>query len=153
MPTYKLSIIGLDKDRTAIATGRDLRISPKSSREICKALKGMTLEKANDYLDAVIAQKKSIPFRRYFKKMSHRSDLVGWHSGRYPVKACKEIKKVLANLENNAIFKNLDTERLKLIHIMAHRARKIRGIYPRAHGRGSPRDNILCHIEAVAEEF
>ncbi|MHA2103388.1 MAG: uL22 family ribosomal protein [Candidatus Hodarchaeales archaeon] len=61
MPTHKLSIIGLDKDRTSVATGRDLRISPKASREICKAIKGMTIEQANKYLDDVIALKKSVP--------------------------------------------------------------------------------------------
>jgi large subunit ribosomal protein L22 len=153
MPTHKISIIGLDKDRTAVATGRDLRISPKASREICKALKGMTIEQANKYLDDVIALKKSVPFKRHNKNMSHRGDLIGWHSGRYPQKACREFKKVLENLENNAIFKNLDSERMRLIHIISHRARKIQGITPRAQGRGSPKIKTLTHIEVVGEEF
>ncbi len=40
MPSWKYSIQGLDPDRTAIASGRDLRISPKAAREICHRIKG-----------------------------------------------------------------------------------------------------------------
>ena len=153
MPSYKISIIGLDKDRTAVATGRDLRISPKHAREIAKAIRGMTIEQAQKYLDDVIAFKKSIPFRRHNKKMAHRSDLVGWYSGRYPVRACKAFKKVLENLENNAIFKNLDSEKMRLVHVVSQRARKIQGIVPRAQGRATPKIKTLTHIEMVGEEF
>ena len=153
MPNYKLSILGIDPDKTAIATGRNLDISPKHAREVTLALKGMQLEAAVDYLDKVLKFERSIPFRRHNKKMSHRSDLVGWHSGRYPVKACKEIKKVLENLENNAIFKGLDTEKIKLVHIISQRARKVKGYMPRAQGSSSPKYNHLSHIEIVGEEF
>jgi hypothetical protein len=41
MPSWKYSIQGLDPDRTAIASGRDLRISPKAAREICHHIRGM----------------------------------------------------------------------------------------------------------------
>jgi len=40
---------GLDPDKTAIASGRDLRIKPKTSREICNTLKGMKLEEAKTF--------------------------------------------------------------------------------------------------------
>jgi large subunit ribosomal protein L22 len=148
-----MSIIGLDPDRTASAAGRELRISPKHAREVCRALKNMKLETAVEYLDEVIALKKSVPFRRHNKKMAHRSDLVGWPSGRFPVRAAKEIKKVLENLENNAIFKGLDVEKLKLVHIISQKARKLEGYMPRAQGSSSPSIKTLTHIEAVAEEL
>ena len=148
-----MSILGIDPDKTAVACGRNLTISPKHAREICLALKGMKLETAMDYLDDVMALKRSIPFKRHNKKMSHRSDLTGWHSGRYPVKAAREIKKVLENLENNAIFKGLDSEKMKLTHIISQRARKVKGFMPRAQGSSSPKYNILSHIEVVAEEM
>lgn len=153
MPKFKMSIIGLDPDRTAKAGGRDLRISPKHSREVCSALKGLKIETAMDFLDDVINLKRSVPFRRHNKKVSHRSDLVGWDAGRYPVRACLEIKHVLVNLENNAIFKGLDVEKLRLVHIISQKARKIKGFMPRAQGSSSPSVKILTHIEAVAEEF
>ena len=153
MPKYKLSVLGIDPDKTAIATGRNIDISPKHAIEVTRALRGMKLEQAMDYLDEVIALKRSIPFKRHNKKVGHRSDLVGWHSGRYPVKACKEIKKVLENLENNAIFKGLDSEKIKLVHIISQRARKIKGFMPRAQGSSSPKYNTLTHIEVVGEEM
>lgn len=153
MPNYGLSILGIDPDKTAIACGRNIDISPKHAREITLALKGLKLEAAIQYLDDVIALKRSIPFKRHNKKMSHRPDLVGWHSGRYPVKACREIKKILENLENNAIFKGLDSEKLKIVHCISQHARKVKGFMPRAQGSSSPKYNILSHVEVVAEEM
>jgi large subunit ribosomal protein L22 len=153
MPKYRMSILGIDPDKTALAAGRNIDISPKHAIEVTRALRGMKLEQAMDYLDEVIALKKSVPFKRHNKKVAHRSDLVGWHSGRYPVKACREIKKVLENLENNAIFKGLDTEKIKLVHIISQRARKIKGYMPRAQGSSSPQYNTLTHIEVVGEEM
>ena len=87
LPNYKISVFGLDVDRTAIATGRNMRISPKHAREICRELKGKYLETAQEYLEQVINLERSVPFRRYRKKVPHRSDLVKWPTGRYPQKA------------------------------------------------------------------
>lgn len=153
MPAYKISVLGIDPDRTAVGCGRNLSISPKAAREVTRALKGMKLEAAIDFLDEVIAMKRSVPFKRHRKKLAHRSDLVGWHSGRYPVRTCREIKKVLENLENNAIFKGLEVEKLRLVHIISQRARKIKGFMPRAQGSSSPSFKTLTHIEVVGEEI
>ena len=153
MPSYGISVLGIDPDKTALASGRNLNISPKHAREVTRAIKGMKLETAMDYLDDVMALKRSIPFKRHNKKMSHRSDLRGWHSGRYPVKACREIKKVLENLENNAIFKGLDSEKMFLAHIISQRARQTKGYMQRAQGSSSPKYNTLTHIEVVGEEM
>ena len=68
VPNYKISVFGLDADRTAIATGRNMRISPKHAREICHEIKGKYLETAQEYLEQVIAGEKSVPFKRYRKK-------------------------------------------------------------------------------------
>ena len=148
-----MSVLGIDPDKTALAAGRNIDISPKHAIEVNRAIRGMKLEQAMDFLDDVIALKRSVPFKRHNKKIPHRSDLVGWHSGRYPQKACREIKKVLENLENNAIFKGLDTEKLKIVHCISQRARKVKGYMPRAQGSSSPKYNILTHIEVVGEEM
>ncbi len=154
MPKYKISLLGIDRDKSAIATGRELPISHKHAREVCRAIKGMYLEDAKNYLEEVIALKKSIPFRRHNKKVAHRSDLTKWPSGRYPVKACKYILDILENLENNASQKDppLDTEKLRLIHVAAHKGRILKRIMPRAQGRSSPKYQILTHVEIVATE-
>ncbi|MHA2119489.1 MAG: uL22 family ribosomal protein, partial [Candidatus Thorarchaeota archaeon] len=48
MPTYGYSIIGIAPDRTSVASGRNVRCSPKHSREVCNAIRGMMLDKAID---------------------------------------------------------------------------------------------------------
>lgn len=152
LPKYKISVFGLDVDRTAIATGRNLRISPKHAREICRELKGKYLETAQEYLELVIDKKKSVPFRRYRKKVPHRSDLRKWPSGRYPQKAAREILRVLENAEQNSSFKGLEVSRLRITHIASQRGRKIKGFTPRAQGRSSPSHKTLTHIEVVVTE-
>lgn len=152
LPNYKISVFGLDVDRTAVATGRNLRISPKHAREICRELKGKYLETAQEYLEEVIAKERSVPFRRYRKKIPHRNDLLKWPSGRYPEKAAREILRVLENVEQNSSFKGLEVSRLKITHMAAQRGRKIKGFTPRAHGRSSPSFQTLTHIEVVVTE-
>ena len=152
LPEYKISVFGLDADRTAVATGRNLRISPKHAREICRECKGKYLETAQEYLGQVINLERSVPFRRYRKKVPHRSDLIKWPIGRYPQKAAKEILRVLENAEQNSSFKGLEVSRLRITHMAAQRGRKIRGFTPRAHGRSSPSHNTLTHIEVVVTE-
>ncbi|HDI47217.1 MAG TPA: 50S ribosomal protein L22 [Candidatus Methanomethylia archaeon] len=156
MPTWGYSITGLDPDRTAIASGRDLRISPKDAREVCKAIKGMMLDDAIRFLEDVIALKQPVPLFRYRKKVPHRrgvSDRWGIPTGRYPVKAAREILKVLQNARANAEAKGLDVERLRIIHAAAQQGTKIRKYIPRAFGRATPYFHPLTHIEIAVEEI
>ncbi len=152
MPTWRYSVSELDPDRTALASGRDLRISYKAAVEVCNAIRGMMLQDAKRFLEEVIAKKRPVPFRRFKKKQAHRRGLQGFYAGKYPVKAAKEILKVLENAEANADFKGLDTERLRIVHIAAQKGTKIRGYMPRAFGRASPWNEQLTHIEVVVEE-
>ena len=81
MPNWKYSFSGLDKDKTAIASGRDLKTSPKKTREVCNTIKGMSLEKAKTFLEGVILIKTPVPFRRSNKKVRHRH---GMHIHKFP---------------------------------------------------------------------
>ena len=56
----------------AAARGTGLNISPKAAREVCKALKGMDLEKAKNYLGRVIEMDQAVPFKRHDGKVGHR---------------------------------------------------------------------------------
>ncbi|MBI2126922.1 MAG: 50S ribosomal protein L22 [Thaumarchaeota archaeon] len=152
MPHYKYSCSNYDPLVHARASGREVDISPKASREVCQAIKGKTLPDARSFLDDVVAMKVPVAFRRYKLKVGHKSQLQGFPSGRFPQKAAGEILAVLDNLEANAEFKGLDTEKIKIFHAVAHRGRRILGYTPRAHGRSSPSFNTLTHIELVAGE-
>jgi len=153
MPSWKYSIQGLDPDTTATASGRDLRMSPKASREVCRYIRGMMLEKAKERLREVIDLKRPVPYFRHRKKVPHRGGVEGFDAGRYPVKAAGEILKLLEAVEANAEFKGLYPDRLKIMHIAAHRARVIRKYIPRAFGRASPYFERMTHVEVAVEEI
>ena len=141
-----------DKNKTAKALGRSLKISPKHAREICNKIRGMNIENAREYLEDVIEMKKAVPFKKHNKKVGHRRGLDGWPTGRYPVKAATQILDVLKNAEANAEYKGLDTENLKIMHISSHRGYVIRGWTPRAFGRASPFNTPTTHIQIVLGE-
>ena len=153
MPKFGYSLTELDVEKTVKASGRELRISPKHTREVCKTIKGMRLEKAKRYLERVIAKKQPVPFRRFTKKLGHRHGMQKAMVGKYPVKAAAETLKVLESAEGNAEFKDLDIERLRIIHASAYPGMKIKRSIPRAFGRSTPKNKTLTHIEVVLEEI
>jgi len=154
MPKWGYSIPEevLDPEKTVKVSGREIRVSHKSAREVCKAIKGMMLTQAKKYLREVIAKKKAVPFTRFKKKGGHRRGLEKAYSGRYPVKVAKQILKILEGAEANAENKGLDAERLKIIHASAYPGMKIKRYIPRAFGRATPKFETLCHIELALEE-
>lgn len=149
MPKWGYSITNIDPYTMVKASGREVSVSHKAAREVCKTIKGMKLEMAKEFLQQVILKRRSVPFRRHKKKVGHRRDLQGFYAGRYPVKAAREILKVLENAESNAEFMGLDTENLYVIHASAYPGIKRRKFIPRAFGRSSPYFDTLCHIELV----
>ena len=154
MPKWGYSITEeeLDPEKTAKASGREVRVSHKAAREICKTIRGMMLTQAKQYLGDVAAKKKPVPFRRYKKKAGHRHGLEKTYAGRYPVKAAEKILNVIEGAEANAENKGLDTERLRIIHTSAYPGMKIKRYIPRAHGRATPKFETLTHIEIALKE-
>ena len=152
MPEFGYSFAEYDPAIHVRASRREADVSPKAAREVCRAIKGMTIPEARRFLEDVIDKKKPVAYRRYKRETPHRRGLVGFHAGGYPVKAAKEVLKTLDNLEANADFKGLDTERIRIIHAAAQRGFKVKSYMPRAFGRSSPSFNTLTHIELVGKE-
>ena len=90
MPKRYFSFQNFDGTKHVRAAIREKPISHKHAREIALAIKGLSLEKARDYLLDVTNFKRSIPFGRYKNQVGHKSD-PGTMSGRYPEKAATEI--------------------------------------------------------------
>jgi large subunit ribosomal protein L22 len=134
------------------ASGRDMRISPKAAREICRSIRGARLDEARRFLQDVIDMKRAVPYRRHKKEVPHKAGLDKWFAGRYPVKAARAILKVLDSLEANCEDQGFDVERVRLVHVAAQRARVLKRFVPRAFGRSSPNYEHLTHIELLAEE-
>jgi len=152
MPKWGYTVTTLDPEKTVKASGRELSISHKAAREVCKTIKGMTLDQAKQHLNKVIQKKQPIPFRRHKKKAGHRHGLEKTYAGRYPVKTAQKILQVLQGAEANAEFKGFDTERLKIIHATAYPGIKVRRYTIRAFGRTSPKIRTLTHIEVILEQ-
>lgn len=151
MPRWGYSLRDLDPTITVKASLREVDVSPKWSREVCAAIKGMRLEGAKKYLQAVIERKRMVPYRRHSKLRGHHSETRG--PGGYPVKVAGYMLKLLDSLEANAEFKGLDTDRLVIIHAAAHRGRSIMRFMPRAFGRSSPKEKALVHVEVVGAQL
>jgi large subunit ribosomal protein L22 len=154
MPKWGYSIIEemLNPEKTAKASGRELKISHKAAREVCKAIKGMMLNDAKQYLRDVTAKKKAIPYTRYNKKLPHRHGLIKTFAGRYPIKASQQILDVLESAQSNAENKGLDVDRLRIMHAAAYQGIKLKRYTPRAHGRASPKYDTTTHVEIVLDE-
>ncbi len=151
MAKFSYSFQNYDPDRMARASGRDLRISPKFSIELCREIRGMMLNDALKYIDDIIALRRPLPLRRFHDSQGHKPGK-GFGPGRYPVKVARAMKKILLNVKNNAEQKGLDPDRLRIIHAAAHKGPVLRGYIPRAFGRATPFNQQTTHIEIVVEE-
>ena len=74
-----------DSTRHVRSSLREKEISHKHAREVAVAIKGLSIEKARDYLQAVIHKDRAVAFRLFKNQVVHRSD-PGMMSGRYPQK-------------------------------------------------------------------
>jgi large subunit ribosomal protein L22 len=153
MPHYSYAFQHFDKTKHVRAALREKNISRKHSREVALAVKGLSIEKAREYLENVIAKKVAVPYRRYNNEVAHRSNIRdGFFAGRFPQKTAKEFLRLLDNLESNAEYKGMDLDRLRIISSVVHIGTRLERFTPRAMGRSSPKIGILVHIELVAKE-
>src|ERR687897_2731716 len=153
MPNYSYAFQNFDKTKHVRAAIREKDISHKHSREVAVAIKGMSIEKARDFLNDVIRKKIAVPYRRYNNEVAHRSNVRdGFFAGRFPQKAAKEFLKLLDNLETNAEYKGMDLDRLTITSAVVHKGRKLERFMPRAMGRSTPKIDTLVQVELVAQE-
>jgi len=131
-------------EHRARAVGLLLPISTKQSIEICKFIRGRKVQKAIEMLNAVVDMKKPVPFNQFTNGAGHKH---GIGPGKYPVKACKEILKLVKLVEANAQHKGLNTSGLEIIHICAKKGPK-----SWHYGRQSRIAMKRTHVEIVVEE-
>ncbi|GAB6861218.1 50S ribosomal protein L22 [Haloplanus litoreus] len=140
-----------DPETTAKAMLRERPISIKHSKAIARAIKGMTVADAEEYLQAVIDEERSVPFKQHNTGVGHRSDIDGWDAGRYPEKASKDFLSLLENASNNADEQGFDGESMTIKHVAAHKVGERQGRKPRAFGRADPWNTTLCDVELIIE--
>ena len=142
--TYNYSIKNL-KENMAKALGSDMPISFKQSIEICNYIRGDKIPKAKLKLQQAIDMKKPIPFKKYTEGAGHKPGKLA--SGKYPLKACGAILKLLNSAEANALYKGLNSKGLVIAHLSVKQA-------PQSwhYGRRMRRKMKRCHIEIILEE-
>lgn len=130
---------------TAKVLGKDLSISKKHCVEICRFIKKKKLSKAKELLGEVLKMKIAVPYRRHTWDLAHKKSTSG--PGRYPIKAVKEILRLLGAVEANAQFKGMNTGNLVIEHMCAHQASR-----PWHFGRQRRRKMKRTHIEIIVKE-
>jgi ribosomal protein uL22 len=125
------------EENTAKAVGRNLDISPKQGTEICKYVRGRSLNKAKMLLQQAIDEKRAVPFTRFTNGLGHKP---GMSAGRYHPKACSQILKIIKSAEANAKNKGYNSSDLKIVHISMqigtknwHYGRQRRSIFKNSH--------------------
>lgn len=131
-------------ENCAKAVGVALPISIKHSMMICNSIRGKTLQKAKQVLESTITMKEPIKFTRFTNGLGHKP---GMAAGRYPVKACTEILKILKSAEANAQYKGLSGANLFVKHVSAQQGPGIM-----RYGRKATAAK-RTHIEVVVEEI
>ncbi len=137
-----------DPDTTARAFGRDMPVSPKSGRNVARAIKGMPVDRARAFLQDVMDKKTAVPFVVRKRKIAHRKG-AGMASGKYPVKVCRAFLNVIDSAVANAEYKDLDADRLVITHASAYQGQVIKAFRPRAQGRATAFNDRLCNFEVI----
>jgi len=96
------------KFKEAVVNGKDLRISTKHATAVCDFIRGKDVDKAIAELEEVRDMRRAIPMKG---EIPHRK---GMMSGRYPVKAVGDFIKLLKSARANALYHDLELEKLKL---------------------------------------
>ena len=93
-------------------------ISTKWAREVARAIKGMRVKDAEEYLNRVLEHKDWIPLKRYNKKVAHRKGVKdGVKSGRYLDKTVKYFLKLIQNVKANAEAQGIDADNARIVHV------------------------------------
>ncbi|WP_415381408.1 50S ribosomal protein L22 [Halosimplex sp. TS25] len=144
--------VDADPETTAKAMLRERQMSHKHSKAIAREIKGKTAAEAVEYLQAVIDEEQSVPFRQHNSGVGHRNDIDGWDAGRYPEKASKAFLDLLENAVGNADEQGFEGEAMEIMHVAAHKVGEQQGRKPRAMGRASPWNTMQVDVELILEE-
>jgi large subunit ribosomal protein L22 len=140
-----------DPAKTARAYGRDLDCSPKSGRNVARAIKGMNVEAAKAYLNDVLELKVPVKFTVRMRKIHHRKGQ-GFGPGKYPVGTVSRMLKVLESDQANAEYKGLDKDSLVITHATAYQGTVTQAFTPRAMGRATAHYNRKCNFEVIVTQ-
>merc|ERR1719460_3523983 len=122
------------EEKSCSAAGYDLRVHHNNTYETAKAIKGMNLKDAENYLEAILEHKRCIPFTR-FEGATVRTVLA-----------------LVRNARSNAEAKRLDVDNVYVKLAEVNQAQKGRRRTYRAHGRINAYLSTNCHVKLTCVE-
>ena len=137
-----------------ISKGKDLRTHFKNTFHVGRAIKGMLLTKAEEYLNDVLEHKRCIPYSRFDHSVGRCSAAIqfGLTKGRYPEKSVRIVLNLLKNAKANAEAKKLNIDKLVIKNVFVNQATEGRRRTYRAHGSINAYCSSNCHVEILCEE-
>ena len=137
-----------------VAKAFDLRVHFKNTYETAKALKGMLVEKAVQYLEQVLKHERCVPFTKYDGATGRTGQAkeFGLTHGRWPEKSVKVLLNLLQNAKSNAESKRLNVDKLVVSNCQVNQAVCGRRRTFRAHGRINAYQSSNCHVTVRCEE-
>jgi large subunit ribosomal protein L22 len=144
----------IDKEKIARAYRSNAKISTKYSVEFSNYFKNMPLEKAIQIAENIKDKKEYLPLKKYNKKVAHRKgeNRRKTPSGRWPVNVAKLIIELLLEVKANAENKDLDTSKLKIIHMFANKGVTRSNLQPLGRIGGKMRQSKSTNIEVIVLE-
>jgi len=144
----------VDEKKIARACKQNAPISTKYAVEFSNYFKNKPLSKAIKICQDVMDMKDYLPLVKYNKKVAHRKgdSKRGVASGRWPIKASTHIKALLEDVKANAENLNLDTEKLKIIHMFAVKGVTRSKTQPLGRTGGKQRESKSTNIEVIVLE-
>ena len=134
-----------DEKTMAKAQAVSLPVSLKQSVEVCNFIRNRKYSQTIRLLQNVTSMKVAVPYTRFNRGGTGHKPGIG--PGRYPVKACNYILKLLRSVNANASQKGLDTDNLVIKAVVAKQGAKVLK-YGRKRGITAKR----THIEVIVEE-
>lgn len=126
---------------------RDVNMSPKFSREVAVAIKGMPVDKARRFLEGVVNKETLVVMRRHNKEVPH-------HKGkpsRYPIKVARKFMELLDNAVANAQYLGADEGKLRVQSVEVYRGTHKRSPVAKALGRSSVRGRRASALMVVGD--
>ena len=143
-----------DPKRLASASRANAPISTKYAVEFGNYFVGKRLSKAIKITTDIIEGRDHLPLVKYRLKVAHRKGIAkrGTPTGRFPIKTAEFIKKLLVNVQANAEDKNLDADKLKVIHMFAVKGVTRTKSQPQGRISGKQRESKSTNIEVIVLE-
>ena len=137
------------------AKGKDLRTHWKNTFHVGRAIKGMLLNKSEEYLKDVFEHKWCIPYSWFDHSVGRSSSTIqfGLTKGRYLEKNVRLILNLLQNAKANAEAKKLNIEKLLVKNVFVNLANEGRRRTYRAHGSINAYCSSNCHVDIICEEL